>query len=280
MAKKKPILAISYDFDGTLAPGNMQEYYFIPAIKMTPKDFWTATKELTEKHNADPILIYMMYMLEKARNANLPFRKRDLKNYGKSVELFEGVEGWFKRINDYGNKNGLAIEHYIISSGNKEIIEGTTIAKEFQAIYASSFVYDANDVAIWPALAVNYTTKTQFLFRINKGVFNVYDNHTVNSYVRQEDRRVPFERMIFIGDGDTDIPSFRLVKDQGGHSIAVHKPNTKGARKKTDSLVNAGRVNFVAPAIYSDGSEIDKIVKGIIDKIAADIHLISLGNKG
>lgn len=280
MAKKKPVLAISYDFDGTLAPGNMQEYDFVPAVGMTTKEFWNEVGTLTKKHDADQILMYMMHMLRKADVAEVPIRKQDFQNFGKSVALFDGVRDWFKRINDYGKSRGLIIEHYIISSGNKEMIEGTPIAKEFKAIYASSFVYDHHGIAKWPALAINYTTKTQFLFRINKGILNVYDNKKVNQYVPLEERDVPFQRMIFIGDGETDIPCFRLVKNQGGHAIAVYKPNTKGTKQKAATLIKEGRVNFTAPANYCEDHEIDKIVKGIIDKVAAEVNLQHLGNKG
>ncbi len=279
MAKKLTPFAIAYDFDGTLAPGNMQEYDFVPAIGMTKKAFWTEVGELAKEHNADSILMYMMHMLDKAQAAHVPVRKADFVNFGRSVTLFEGVVDWFQRINAYGKQRGLKVEHYIISSGNREMIEGTPIARKFSSIYASSFVYDHNGVAKWPALAVNYTTKTQFLFRINKGVMNVYDNSKINEFVPKEDRPVPFNNMVFLGDGDTDIPCFRLVKDQGGHAIAVYKPNTRGAKGKAEKLIKEGRVNFIAPASYCENGEIDTFVKAIIDKVAADGALMLLGKK-
>lgn len=279
MAKKLIPFAIAYDFDGTLAPGNMQEYDFVPAIGMTKKAFWTEVGGLAKEHNADSILMYMMHMLDKAHAAHVPVRKADFVSFGKSVTLFDGVIDWFERINAYGKQHGLKVEHYIISSGNREMIEGTPIAKKFTAIYASSFVYDHNGVAKWPALAVNYTTKTQFLFRINKGVMNVYDNSKINEFVPKEDRPVPFNNMMFLGDGDTDIPCFRLVKDQGGHAIAVYKPNTKGTKGKAEKLIKEGRVNFIAPANYSEGGEIESIVKAVIDKVSADGALMLLGKK-
>ena len=279
MAKKLIPFAIAYDFDGTLAPGNMQEYDFVPAIGMTKKAFWKEVGELAKEHNADSILMYMMHMLDKAQAAHVPVRKADFVNFGRSVALFEGVVDWFERINAYGKQRGLKVEHYIISSGNREMIEGTPIAKKFSSIYASSFVYDHNGVAKWPALAVNYTTKTQFLFRINKGVMNVYDNSKINDFVPKEDRQVPFNNMVFIGDGETDIPCFRLVKEQGGHAIAVFRPSTRGAKGKADKLIKEGRVNFIAPASYNENGEIDTFVRGIIDKVAADGVLKQLGKK-
>lgn len=279
MAKKLIPFAIAYDFDGTLAPGNMQEFDFVPAIGMTKETFWPEVTALAKAHNADSILIYMKYMLDKARAAHVPVHKEDFVKFGRSVTLFEGVASWFDRINVYGKDHGLKVKHFIISSGIREMIEGTRIAKKFSAVYASSFVYDHNGVAEWPALAVNYTTKTQFLFRINKGVANVYDNSRVNEFVPKQDRPVPFENMVFIGDGETDIPCFRLVKDQGGHAIAVYKPSTKGAKGKAEKLVKEGRVNFIAPANYAEDSEMETFVKGVIDKVAADAVLRQLGKQ-
>jgi hypothetical protein len=279
MTRKLAPFAIAYDFDGTLAPGNMQEYDFVPAIGMTSKKFWKEVDELTQKHDADQILLYMMHMLDKARAAEVPVRKENFVAFGRSVTLFEGVADWFDRIDAHGRQRGFKVEHYIISSGIREMIEGTPIAKKFAAIYASAFVYDHNGVAHWPALAVNYTTKTQFLFRINKGVLNVYDNSRINQFIPEEDRPVPFEHMVFIGDGETDIPCFRLVKEQRGHAIAVYKPATKGARGKAQKLVKEGRVNFIAPANYEENSDMDRFVKGIIDKAAADGGLKQLGKR-
>lgn len=280
MAKKYAPLAIAYDFDGTLSPRNMQEFDFVPKIGMPSKEFWKEVSTLAKEHNADNILMYMKHMLDKAREAKVPVRRADIQRYGKSVELFPGVTDWFGRIDEYGRKREVNVQHYIISSGIREMIEGTPIAKKFAAIYASSFVYDHNGVAQWPALAINYTTKTQYLFRINKGVKEVHDNNRINDYIPQHDRPVPFENMVFIGDGDTDIPCFRLVKEQGGHAIAVYKPKTKGAKGKAEKLIQDGRVNFMAAANYQDNNEVDRVVKGIIDKTAADWQLRGLGKKG
>lgn len=280
MAKKLIPFAIAYDFDGTLAPGNMQEFDFVPSIGMTKKAFWREVTELARQHNADSILMYMKHMLDKARAAHVPVHKKDFVDFGRSVTLFEGVQSWFDRINTYGKERGLKVQHFIISSGIREMIEGTPVARKFSAIYASSFVYDHNGVAEWPALAVNYTTKTQFLFRINKGVANVYDNSRINEFVPRQDRPVPFENMVFVGDGETDIPCFRLVKEQGGHAIAVYKPSTRGAKGTAEKLVEEGRVNFIAPANYAEGSEMECFIKGVIGKVAADGLLTQLGKWG
>ncbi len=219
-------MAIAYDFDGTLAPGNMQEYEFVPNIGMKSKAFWTEVTALTKAQEADGVLSYMQLMLEKAANKKIQVRKENFVKYGESVKLFDGVLDWFDQINEYGKKKKINIEHYIISSGIREMIAGTPIATKFKRIFASSFMYDHHGIAHWPALAVNYTTKTQYLFRINKGALNVYDDSKINAYILEKERPVPFRNMVFIGDGSTDIPCFRLVKGQGGHSIAVYKPTT------------------------------------------------------
>lgn len=280
MAKKHIEVAIAYDFDGTLADGNMQEHQFLPDIGMKPKDFWAEVKRLTEEHQADEVLVYMSLMLRKAAAAGVPVRRDDFKARGKAIQLFEGVEEWFDRISGYGRAQGVRVQHYLVSSGNAEIFAGTPIASKFAQVYASKFMFDQNGVAAWPALAVNYTTKTQYLFRINKGAFDLSDNSKVNQFVEKRDRPVPFENMVFIGDGSTDIPCFRLVKEQGGLSVAVFKPHTKGARKKADNYIKEGRVHCVVPANYSNGSELDRIIKANISAIAARSALSGLLSEG
>lgn len=271
MPKKSIPFAICYDFDGTLAPGNMQEREFIPAIGMTTNEFWDEVRTQSSKHEADNILVYMWLMLRRADNAQVQVRKSDFENYGRKISLFPGVAEWFDRIDVYGQESGVRVQHYVISSGIREMIAGTTINKHFRRVYASSFIYDHHGVATWPALALNYTTKTQYLFRINKGSLDVYDHSIINDYVPPEDRPMPFKHMVFIGDGETDVPCFRLVKDQGGHSIAVYKRGTP--KTKAEKLLSEGRVNFVAPADYSEGRKIDQIIKAIIDKVSVDRHL-------
>lgn len=276
MAKKHIPMAIAYDFDGTLAVGNMQEHQFIPDIGMTTKQFWTEVKKLTKQHQADEVLVYMNLMLRKAASSGVPVRREDFKARGETIRLFDGVQEWFDRVSAYGRKKGVRIEHYLLSSGNAEIFAGTPIASKFSQVYASKFIFDENGVAVWPALAVNYTTKTQYLFRINKGAHDLSDNTKINQFVEKRDRPVPFENIVFIGDGSTDVPCFRLVKEQGGLSIAVFKPHTKGARKKADQYHAEGRVHCVVPAIYCEGSELDRIVKASIDAIAARASLSDL----
>ncbi|MBP5326370.1 MAG: haloacid dehalogenase-like hydrolase [Bacteroidales bacterium] len=269
MATKEYIdVALVYDFDGTLSPGNMQEFGFVQAIGKDSEAFWTKTNELAMKNDADGILCYMYLMMEEARANNVSLRRESFVKFGSKIKLFKGVEQWFEMINKYGKTLGLNIKHYVNSSGLKEMIEGTSIAKNFERIYACSFLYNVDDVAYWPAVAVNYTTKTQFLFKINKGIKEVSDNTIINKYLAQEDRPMPFERMIYFGDGDTDIPSMKVVKEHGGHAIAVYGKRQK--RSTAMRLIKEGRVNFACTADYSEGKDIHNVVKTILQKIRAD----------
>lgn len=267
-------IALIYDFDGTLSPGNMQEYDFLPAVGKKNRKFWKKSTQLAVENDADPILTYMSEMLLAARGSNTSLRREAFRKSGENVVLFDGVEGWFDRINAYCAQRGLEVEHYINSSGIKEMIEGTKIAYRFTKIFACSFLYDVDGIAYWPAVAVNYTNKTQYIFKINKGIMEVWDTKRINANVAEENRPIPFTNMIYIGDGTTDIPCMRLVKEKRGHSIAVYDP-AKNNRKSVDSLLSDNRVNFVAPADYRQGGRLDLIVRGIIDKIASDAHLKS-----
>ena len=266
-------IALIYDFDGTLAPGNMQEYDFIPAVGKSNKEFWTEANTLAEEQDADMVLTYMARMIQEAKSKGLSLKREAFQESGRRVTLFNGVREWFSRINRYGEERGIRILHYINSSGLKEIIEGTEIAHEFRKIYACSFLYDVDGIAYWPAVAVNYTNKTQFIFKINKGVESVYDGKAVNRFIPEEKRPVPFKHMIYFGDGTTDIPCMRLVKSSGGHSIAVYNPASDDERMDRKSLIRENRVNHVCAADYTEGSELDKVVKTIIDKIDADYKL-------
>ncbi len=265
--------AICYDFDGTLAPGNMQERAFIPNVGMTPENFWAEVKARCREHDADEILMYMWLMLEKAEAQHVPVRKDDFNKYGEQLPLFSGVIEWFGRINEYGLASGLEVTHHVISSGIREIVYGTAIRAYFKNIYASSFAFDHNGVARWPALALNYTTKTQYLFRINKGAEHVYDNTRINKFVPHAERPIPFQNMVYLGDGETDVPCFRLVKEQGGHSVAVHEAGNSLFKDRCVQLFKDGRVNFVVPADYNEGQPLDLLIKAIMEKVAAERHL-------
>jgi len=273
---KKPIVALIYDFDGTLAPGNMQEFGFIQAVGSTPAEFWAKSNQIAVGQDASNVLAYMKLMFDEARAKGVVLRQEEFKKFGKSVEFFPGVKEWFKLVNEYGRSKGGKGEHYINSSGLKEIVEGTTIAKEFRYIFAGSFIYDANGEAVWPGIAVDSTNKTQFLFKINKGIFSARDSTRLNSSMAEEKKRVPFPNMIYFGDGETDVPCMKIVGMFGGHSIAVYKQGDEKKRALARKLKKQGRVKFAVPANYSADSEAFKVVCAIIDKIKAETVLQSL----
>ena len=260
---KVPTVALMYDFDGTLSPANMQEYDFMNAIGLKEKNtFWDDAYKLAKQQDASSILSYMKLMVDKAKAGGLSIRRQQFVEFGKGIELYQGVEDWFPMINEEGRKMGVNVEHYIISSGLKELIEGTSIAKYFKQIYACSFMYE-NDEAIWPAVAVDFTSKTQFIFMINKGIYEIYENSKINDSMPDEGRPVPFQNMIYLGDGETDIPSMRIIKSEGGHSIAIFKENVDNSRAQAKNLVKRGRVNFACPGDYRRGSELYNAVMAV-----------------
>lgn len=265
----KPVVAICYDFDKTLSPDDMQAQGYIQSVGYNKKEFWEKSNTLAEENDMDQNLAYMYLMVEEAEG-RFVFNKETLAEYGSKVALFSGVESWFNRIRDYGEKHGVIVEHYIISSGLKEMIEGTQMAKdgEFTKIYASSFYFNEKGVAKWPAQVINYTNKTQFLFRIEKGVLDINDQG-VNEYFPSDKMRVPFRNMIYIGDSDTDIPCMKLVNSYGGYAIGVYNPETKD-KTKVYKMVRDNRIKMFAAADYTDGSELDKIVKSIIVRTASN----------
>ncbi len=266
----KPVLAICYDFDKTLSPDDMQAQGYIQAVYDGDiPSFWKETDELAEANEMDSNLAYMYKMVNEARGRIL-LTKKSLEEYGSQVKLFPGVDEWFERIRTYGEQHDVIVEHYIISSGLKEMIEGTSVAKAgaFEKIYASSFMFDDKGVPIWPAQAINYTNKTQFLFRIEKGILDVNDSG-VNDYFPPEKLRVPFRNMVYIGDSDTDIPCMKLVNINGGHSIGVYNNDTLD-KTKVYKMLHDKRIKYFAPADYTEGSKLDLLVKSIIDRTAAN----------
>ena len=260
----KPIMAIIYDFDKTLSTEDMQNFSFIPALGMTPNEFWSKTGEFTLKTGVERILSYMYMMICLAKEKGIKMTKEWLNSLGKDIKYFEGVTTWFNRINKYGEENNVLVEHYLTSSGTKEIIDGCSIAKEFKMIYGCEFFFDEETKeTIWPKFAVNYTQKTQYLFRISKGVIEATDDDRLNE--KTQFRRIPYRNMVYLGDGMTDIPMMILVKQNGGNSIAVYP---KGKRDKVKNLYDDGRVNFVCSADYTSNSELEKVIKLIIDSIS------------
>ena len=267
----KPIVALIYDFDKTLSPKDMQEYSFLPGIRVEPDRFWGLCADFAQDHQMDGVLTYM-YLMKKMAQGELDLSREKLRELGRDVAFFPGVETWFDRINAIGEQNGVTVEHYIISSGLTEIIQGSAIGGKFKAVFAASFCYNAAGQPVWPSTAVNYTNKTQYLFRINKGILDVTNDRDLNAYTPEYMRRIPFTNMIYVGDGLTDVPCMKMTKQKGGYSIVVHAPDVN---EMADDMLLQGRVDFSVPADYSEGSEIEQIVTMLMRRILAT-HELSL----
>lgn len=264
---QKPKMAICYDFDKTLSPDDMQTFTLIPSFGVDKKTFWDEANALAKDNLMDNNLAWMYQLINYSKLKRKPLRRQYFQDIGSEVELFKGVDTWFERMNKYAESKGIELEHYIISSRLKEIIEGSKIAPFLKRIYGSTYLYSADGVAEWPAQAVNYTNKTQFIFRIAKGKFEEFDE-SVNDTVTDDNLYIPYENIVYIGDSATDIPCMRLVKSKGGYSIGVFDPE-KDNRKKVYQLFNEGRINFYASADYSARSNISKYLKQIINEISA-----------
>ncbi len=269
---KQNTIAIVYDFDGTLSPQPMQEYTILPLINEDPDNFWQECTSVAKKQKADDMLTYMRLLIAKANDKKIPFNKTKLKDLAKKIEYFEGVEdSWFDRINTYIKKksnNQVTIEHYIISSGLKDILNGIIIKKYFKKIFACEYYFDHYGAAKFPTVVINDTVKTQYLFRINKGILDI--NQTINTYTPNKDRAIPFTNMIYIGDGLTDVPCMTVIKKEGGYAMAVHQEK-KEAIKICKDLMQANRIDYYAKADYTQNKELEKKVLLLIDVIIANI---------
>lgn len=269
---KMPIAALIYDFDKTLSPRDMQEYSFLPGINVEPDVFWGECRDVQMEQHMDSVLAYMLMMKRHSEGTRLLTRE-SLNRLGAEVEFFPGVETWFERVNAIGANCGVHVEHYIISSGLREIIEGSRIARAFKAVFAASFAYGPDGRAEWPSTAVNYTEKTQYLFRINKGILDVTNDRDLNGFTPEYKRRVPFANMIYVGDGLTDVPCMKMTRTRGGTSIAVH---AEGNTNLSDNMILQGRCDYTALADYRAGSEIESVVTQILKRIAANSECLRL----
>lgn len=270
----KTIVAIIYDFDNTLSTKDMQEFTFIPSLRLTAKEFWEKCDVVSRQYNMDHILAYMYLMATMSKQCGLSLTAEKLREMGKGVQFFDGVKQWFSRINAYGASLGLEVRHYIISCGLKPMIEGCDIAHEFYNIFACDYAYDENGEPVWSSVAINYTSKTQFLYRINKGVEDVCEHKMLNMYMPKDQRVVSFDNMIYVGDGLTDIPSMKLARQRGGYAIGVYR-NPDDATY----LVDENRVDFYVKSDYTENSEMDLAMKAILEKIRAQNNFIELSQK-
>lgn len=270
-------VALLYDFDKTLCDKDMQEYRLIPDLGYRdPVDFWKEVTALSQANQMDAISAYLYTLRVKFEEQGKPLREEYFKDIGTSIDFFPGVETWFERVNAYGREKGLEVEHYIISSGMKEIIENSSIASSFRKIYACKYYYDETGYAKWPAVIVNYTTKTQYIFRINKQVLDENNDNDLNTWVPTSQRPIPFTRMIYIADGITDVPCMRLVREYGGKSIVVYNPEKEKTIETAKRLIHEGRADFMSEANYEENSKTELLVKKILDHMSADAVLQDL----
>ena len=276
METQAPIIAFLYDFDKTLCTTDMEDYAFIPSLGYTPAEFWGRANAFGWENRMDGLLAYMYTMIQECAAQNIKLDRAFLNHCGESIQLFPGVREWFARINAFGESLGVQVEHYVISSGLREIIEGSGIAQEFREIYACEFYYNENGDACWPKLDVNFTNKTQFVYRINKGILDVSRDKELNDSMPDDSKRVPFTNMIYMGDGLSDVPCMKMMRAYGGQAIAVYQASN---RQGVEKLLADGRVDFIFPADYREGMELDRTVRDILRKMAITDRLLEVNNR-
>ena len=276
METQAPIIAFLYDFDKTLCTTDMEDYAFIPSLGYTPAEFWGRANAFGWENRMDGLLAYMYTMIQECAAQNIKLDRAFLNHCGESIQLFPGVREWFARINAFGESLGVQVEHYVISSGLREIIEGSGIAQEFREIYACEFYYNENGDACWPKLDVNFTNKTQFVYRINKGILDVSRDKELNDSMPDDSKRVPFTNMIYMGDGLSDVPCMKMMRAYGGQAIAVYQAST---RQGVEKLLADGRVDFIFPADYREGMELDRTVRDILRKMTITDRLLEVNNR-
>ena len=271
-----PIVALLYDFDKTLCTTDMEDYAFIPSLGYTPAEFWGRANAFGWENRMDGLLAYMYTMIQECAAQNIKLDRAFLNHCGESIQLFPGVREWVARINAFGESLGVQVEHYVISSGLREIIEGSGIAQEFREIYACEFYYNENGDACWPKLDVNFTNKTQFVYRINKGILDVSRDKELNDSMPDDSKRVPFTNMIYMGDGLSDVPCMKMMRAYGGQAIAVYQASN---RQGVEKLLADGRVDFIFPADYREGMELDRTVRDILRKMTITDRLLEVNNR-
>lgn len=265
-------LAIVYDFDGTLTPQPMQEYTVLPQLGISGEAFWAEVNAEVKRTGGDSILTYMRLLVEKIEANKAHLSREALRDLAAGIEYYPGVESWFERVDAYVEaKSGGTVQtrHYIISAGLSEILEGISIKRHFTRIYASQYYFDHHEAARFPTVVINDTAKTQYLFRINKGRESSLE--TINEYMPEGERPIPFQHMLYVGDGMTDVPCMTVVKNYGGFAVAVHKPRSEAAVKVCRELVDANRIDFYAPADYGAGRKLERRIHKILDLIIARI---------
>jgi hypothetical protein len=252
----------------------MQEDTIFKEYKIDAGRFWREVSRVTKEEGYDKALCYLNKLIFDPRFQKKPLTKKSLGQLARKLQYCPGVASYLPRINRFVEKearsSGLSVrlEHYIISSGLKSILDKISIRKYFKAIYACEYEYGKNKAPIGVKTVVNDAMKTQCLFRISKGKLGLHED--VNERIRNGAFRIPFSQMIYIGDGDTDIPSMTVARKYGGHAVAVYPPGKK-AKKRTLEIFHAGRAGHVAAANYTEGSRLDQILEKILKDIIQNI---------
>ncbi|MGE0386560.1 MAG: HAD family hydrolase [Gammaproteobacteria bacterium] len=266
-------IALVYDFDGTLTPQPMQNYTVLPSLGVDADTFWAEVNREVARTGGDQMLTYMRLLVETVEQNRKHVTREDLRRLATGIVYFPGVEGWFARINDYVRKASggkVKVHHYLVSAGLREILEGVSIKREFERIYASQYFFDHHERATFPTVVINDTAKTQYLFRINKG--RERPGESINEYMPENERPIPFTHLLYIGDGMTDVPSMTVTKKNGGHAIAVHRPRDEHTLEVCRTLARGNRIDYFAPADYRAGRTLERRVRVILDLMLAHIR--------
>lgn len=274
MATAQTTIGLIYDYDQTLSPNYMQDEVLFPHFGINPTQFWKKSRELVDSEGYDGELAYLKALLDylamdRPTNA-------DLRRLGGNLKFYPGLPALFEELNvvltDQHCMLGIKVEHYIVSSGLKALLDGSQLAPHVKKIFGCEFGEDADGRITFPKRVISHTTKTQYLFRINKGMLE--PNEDVNDHMAPELRPIPFQNMIYVGDGPTDVPCFTLMKKYGGHALAVYNPtetNRSSFKKCYQLSALADRVKHIAPADYRPGSHLRLLLEEMVTEIADGI---------
>lgn len=274
MAAPQNIIGIVYDYDQTLSPTYMQDEVLFPHFGINPKEFWKRCKTLVEENEYESELAYLKAMLDYLEMDG-PSNK-ELEKLGKGLQFYKGLPDMFEQLEDLITPEqramGVEIQHYIVSSGIKALIDGSELRPYFTKIFGCEFAENSSGRISFPKRVISHTAKTQYLFRINKGMLD--HSEDVNDHMDDNLRPIPFPNMIYLGDGPTDVPCFTVMNRFGGHSIAVYNPDDESRvsfRKAYQLSGPADRIKFIAPADYRPGRHLRLILEEMIIEIADGI---------
>ncbi|MEZ5301065.1 MAG: haloacid dehalogenase-like hydrolase [Verrucomicrobiales bacterium] len=265
------IIGIVYDYDQTLSPKYMQDEVLFPRFGINPDSFWKRCRELVDDQGFDGELAYLKALLDYL-SLDRPSNK-ELEELGKDLHFYKGLPEMFTEINKVltpaHEAVGIKIEHYIVSSGMKALIDGCALKPFFKAIFGCEFAEDENGRISFPKRVISHTQKTQYLFRISKGL--LAPDQDVNDHMPPEQRPIPFPNMIYLGDGPTDVPCFTVMRQYGGYCIAVYNPDDESRRsfrKCYQLTAHANRVRHIAPSDYRPGSHLRLLLEEMVGEIA------------